>query len=470
VDAILYRSLLVCLALVVVFAVTAGAADEPVFPWSVEPTVPPSAREPLLFADDVDTCLRNDADYATISACDRLISSGAAGPDLAGAYKVRGDAFLQRREYDRAINDYDQALRIKPDYAHAFLERGRAYALKAEYDDAIADFNKAIRLEPKFVAAFDQRGNAFASKKDYDRAIRDYDAAIRLDSEYSSAFNNRGNAYLYGNNRDLDRAILDYDTAIRIHPRDAIALNNRGHAYVLKNDFDRAIQDYDMAIRFDSNFANAYANRAFAYTRKNDLAHAIQDYDTAIKLNPRHEVAIKNRQALLDRLQTSTHPQSTASEGPGKDETLQAVKQIYENQGSCLDRDWVDGNGRARMRTTIRLNTFAFSYNQSIITFSWNYSTQFSSQDYNDKDNGAFLTSFNPADVAYGLGTSKPDSRELPLAIQCSQGQACAYVSNFRKKLAYSDVPFCDGTTRDRVLRALRHLGQFYSPSKPLPF
>ena len=55
-----------------------------------------------------------------------------------------------------------------------------AYADKQEYDRAIADYDEAIRLNPEVATAFNNRGNAYADKHLYDRAIADYDEAIRL--------------------------------------------------------------------------------------------------------------------------------------------------------------------------------------------------------------------------------------------------------------------------------------------------
>ena len=52
-------------------------------------------------------------------------------------------------DYDRAIADYDEAIRLDPRYAVAYYNRGVAYCDKGDYDRAIADYNEAIRLDPK---------------------------------------------------------------------------------------------------------------------------------------------------------------------------------------------------------------------------------------------------------------------------------------------------------------------------------
>jgi tetratricopeptide (TPR) repeat protein len=106
-------------------------------------------------------------------------------------------------------------------------------------DRAIADYDEAIRLNPEDADAYSNRGNAYFHKGDFDRAITDYDEAIRLNPEFADAYHNRGSAYFHKG--DSDRAIADYDEAIRLNPEDADAYSNRGNAYFHKGDFDRAI-------------------------------------------------------------------------------------------------------------------------------------------------------------------------------------------------------------------------------------
>ena len=54
------------------------------------------------------------------------------------------------------------------------FKRGISYAKKGDYDKAIADYTEAIRLDPKDAAAYYNRGTSYAHKGDYDKAIADY--------------------------------------------------------------------------------------------------------------------------------------------------------------------------------------------------------------------------------------------------------------------------------------------------------
>jgi tetratricopeptide (TPR) repeat protein len=65
-------------------------------------------------------------------------------------------AYDARGEYDRAIADYEQALKLKPS-AEGYFNRGNAHLAKRDYDHAIDDYNQAIKLKADFAAAFDNR-------------------------------------------------------------------------------------------------------------------------------------------------------------------------------------------------------------------------------------------------------------------------------------------------------------------------
>ncbi|WP_375469892.1 tetratricopeptide repeat protein, partial [uncultured Nostoc sp.] len=65
-------------------------------------------------------------------------------------------------------------------YTNAYNNRGNSYDNKKDYDRAIADYNLAIKLDPNYTFAYYNRGNSYDNKKDYDRAIADYNLAIKL--------------------------------------------------------------------------------------------------------------------------------------------------------------------------------------------------------------------------------------------------------------------------------------------------
>jgi tetratricopeptide (TPR) repeat protein len=214
-------------------------------------------------------------------------------PDYAEAYYNRGIAYGSKGEYDRAIADFDQALKLRPDLAGAYCNRGIAYGTKGEYDRAIADFDQAIKLKPDYAEAYYNRGTAYYSKGDTDRAIADYDQALKLKPDYAEAYYNRGTVYY--SKGDTDRAIADYDQALKLKPDWAEAYNNRGIAYRDKGDTARAIADYEQALKLKPDWAEVYYNRGIAYGSQGEYDRAIADFDQILKLKPDLAQAYYNR-------------------------------------------------------------------------------------------------------------------------------------------------------------------------------
>jgi lipoprotein NlpI len=204
-------------------------------------------------------------------------------------YEAKGD-------HDRAIADYNEAIRVKPDYADAFNNRGVTYDHKGDHDRAIADYTEAIRIKPDYAAAFNNRGLAYYSKGDYDSAIADYAAAIRLAPNYTAAFNNRGLAYVLKEN--YEAAIADCTEAIRLDPKAANPHRHRAAAFVGKGDFDRALTDVEEAIRLNPKYASAYATRGVVFEKKGDLTRALADFNQALALQSDLADAIAGRDRI----------------------------------------------------------------------------------------------------------------------------------------------------------------------------
>lgn len=232
-------------------------------------------------ASDLSECADSKSDNA-IAACTRLIKAvkaRAKNEDLSGVYGLRGRAFYSKGDYDNAIADFDDAIRLDPKLAMAYNFRGLIYWRKREYDLAIKEYDEAIRLNPKLAVAYGNRGEAYARKGEFDRAIGDYDVTLRLDPN-SAPYNGRGFAYKQMGN--FDRAILDLNEAIRIAPNNAAAYANRGDAYRQKGDLDRAFADLNEAVRLDPNLTPAYTNRGLAYEKNGDLDRARVDFSAAL--------------------------------------------------------------------------------------------------------------------------------------------------------------------------------------------
>lgn len=242
---------------------------------------------------------RGDLDVA-IKFYTQAIDSGRLSDEkLALVLGSRGVSFDMKGELDKAIDDFNEAIRLKPDYSRAYIYRGLTLVKKNDGRRAIIDFTEAITLDPHIAyVALNDRANAYELIGDDDRAIEDYGRAIQLNPGYTETYFNR--AMLLYKKGDYDGAIDDDSRAIDLNPDYVFAYRNRGVAYLAKDKNEMAIADFSAAIALDPYDATAYGNRGTANAAMGEFERSVFDLSAAITLNPdRTEFYIKRAQAML---------------------------------------------------------------------------------------------------------------------------------------------------------------------------
>ena len=205
----------------------------------------------------------------------------ATGPK-AGDFYIQGMEKLNKGDYQRAIQDFNQAIQINPNYDDAYLSRGVTRRNLGDNQGASADYDQALRIAPNFAEVYVNRGVTRAELGDKQGAIADYNQALQINPNLAYAYYNRGTArYELGDNQG---AIADYNEALRINPNFAEAYNNRGRPRNDLGDYQSAIADYNEALRINPNLAYAYGNRGIARDNLGEKQGAIQDYQKAADL------------------------------------------------------------------------------------------------------------------------------------------------------------------------------------------
>jgi tetratricopeptide (TPR) repeat protein len=93
-----------------------------------------------------------------IEGCTAVIQSGQETTEnLISTLNNRGNAYWANQEVGRAMQDYDQAIRVKPNDAGALGNRGNAHLTEGDYDRAIQDFDQMLRLQPNRFGALSGR-------------------------------------------------------------------------------------------------------------------------------------------------------------------------------------------------------------------------------------------------------------------------------------------------------------------------
>jgi tetratricopeptide (TPR) repeat protein len=114
---------------------------------------------------------------------------------------------------DKAINDFNIAVKLQPELADAYFNRGNAYLLTGDLDKAVEDYDKSIKLSPDDAQSYCHRGLARLHLKEWDKAKVDLTAAKTKGVDIIAAFHN-----LY---RDV--ATFERRNSIKL-PKDIVAM------------------------------------------------------------------------------------------------------------------------------------------------------------------------------------------------------------------------------------------------------
>jgi tetratricopeptide (TPR) repeat protein len=210
--------------------------------------------------------------------------SPSTNSDEAAGHFQKGNSAYDKKDYDQALAEFSEAIRLDPKDPIAYRNRGLLWQNKKEYDKALDDYNHAIQLDSNHASAYRHRANIWKDKGNYDNAIADYSEAIRINSNDDIAYFNRANIWLAKN--EYDHALNDFSESIRVDTKYAPAYRLRGGVWLAKKEYDKALDDYNEAIRLDPGYADVYVNRGSIWGSKKEYSKALADYDEAIRLDP----------------------------------------------------------------------------------------------------------------------------------------------------------------------------------------
>jgi len=215
-------------------------------------------------------------------------------------YWNRGQYFRSNGEFNKALQDYSQAVAIDPQNPELYNSRGKTYfdmAMSGKYESqskelvqkALKDYTEALKIptvKPKSKAEIlINRGAAFGSQQNFQQSIQDITDGLKIDPSNENGYFNRSIAYYTVG--QLDNALSDYDQYLKYQPNNANVWYESGMILRAKGNNQEAIRRLSNAIRLDPGLGIAYVERARAYVQANDKTSARQDYQRAQQLGVR---------------------------------------------------------------------------------------------------------------------------------------------------------------------------------------
>lgn len=154
---------------------------------------------------------------------------------------------------------------------------------------AIEHFNEAIRIRPEHADAYNNLGNAYRRADNFDKSIQIYNALLAQKPDYWKAYYNRGvTLFSAGRYAEARKDLRMYAER---------SLENSGAAWYWAGvcsghlaDFSGAINDLGQSLVINPNRWDAYNYMGMAYGNLNQWGNAVQSFEKAYQLNPSTEV------------------------------------------------------------------------------------------------------------------------------------------------------------------------------------
>lgn len=159
---------------------------------------------------------------AAMALCAAQLSDAQATKDAKEANKLARDGAeaSKNQEWDKAVELLRKASDLDHKYARdlgaVYQQRGYAAATNQQFQDAISDYGEAIKITPEDARIYEQRAAVEMKLNEMDKALADYSEAIKLKPNELRYLNYR--AYIYELKKDLKNSMADTDKVLKLDP------------------------------------------------------------------------------------------------------------------------------------------------------------------------------------------------------------------------------------------------------------
>ena len=214
------------------------------------------------------------------------------------AHYYRGNYYLYvKGDTDRAITEFQSALKLDDSFVLAHYDLGAAYQSQGLTNQAIQEYEKATALNPFFPEGNSNLGGYYFRTQKYDLAVKHFKQAIEAYPNFIQAHSNLG-AVLNKLNRS-EEAIPHLEKAIQLDPEFGVAYFNLGNAYINQGNLVKARNAYDLAVKSGVNFLSMHWKLYDIYIRQEKRLEAKRELEIILQIEPENLEAKKKMKGFL---------------------------------------------------------------------------------------------------------------------------------------------------------------------------
>lgn len=244
-------------------------------------------------------------------------------------YALRGREFLEKKDLDEALGQFNKAIESQPDYVDGHVTAAVILIEKGLFAKAAEHLQKAIQLDPKCWYAHANWGVLAQRQGQLDEAIAHLETTIKLKPDHFEAQANLGKCLL---EKGLpERAKEHFQAAAKLDPQDAASHAQLGSYLLRKRMFEEAAAQFEICLASHPRFNDARVMLGQVLAAQGKYAEALRHFRTACEMEPRNLQAVNNLAWLL-----ATCPQDATRNGGQAVQLAAAACQLTSYQDPLL--------------------------------------------------------------------------------------------------------------------------------------
>lgn len=217
-------------------------------------------------------------------------------PDDTEALLKQSELYFLVRQYQKAIDYVNKALKIDENIAQGYYLKGSIYRESGDTAKALSSLETATEQDSKYEDAFYDLGIIYSARKN-PLALEYFATVLKLNPKNENAKFAR--AKLLQDLGKIDEAISEYEYLLLQNKNREDCLYNIGAIYLeYKNDTKKALEYFTKAIAINSNYTQAYFARGYTYSKLKDKVNARSDYNMCLKIEPNYAPAVQGLNEL----------------------------------------------------------------------------------------------------------------------------------------------------------------------------
>lgn len=178
-------------------------------------------------------------------------------PKFAHPHRVRGHTFFRLERFEEAVEEYTLLLQLDKDCEECLMGRAKALCVLERWEPAVDDLETLIELGgEEQLQYFYLRGLVRSKLRQWRGAAEDFSQCLTKGPRTAKAFTQR--ALAYAGDQNFHNAVQDFSAAIRLNPIPELYCH-RGRTHCSMRQWDLAAVDFNQAIRMDPHNADARA-------------------------------------------------------------------------------------------------------------------------------------------------------------------------------------------------------------------